>query len=269
MGRRNRKRRFCDGDENDDTLEREYAYRRGQGLSTKREKHSKDTSNGNGNGDDGDIENKVKDRKSHVVSTHTNNADNGNGNGNKDKNEDKIFSGDESKDKIERLRLKKKKKKELQKQKKKELAAKQQAEQSIEKRRQKEQQSIKEEKSAEKKKLDHQTSKNLNFITTHRGVQYCDIIVGKGPIIQDRKKVRVSYKLRAKTKTGKILDSSSNFGFRMGKGEVIPGWEIGLLRMRQGGTRHLIVPPGAGYGNRNIGAGSGALLYFEIVLLTC
>ena len=55
----------------------------------------------------------------------------------------------------------------------------------------------------------------------------------------------------------------------MGKGEVIPGWEIGLLRMRQGGTRHLIVPPGAGYGNRNIGAGSGALLYFEITLLSC
>lgn len=81
--------------------------------------------------------------------------------------------------------------------------------------------------------------------------------------------MRVSYKLHAKNKTGKVIDSSSNFGFCMGKGEVISGWEIGLLRMRQGGTRHLIVPPAAGYGNQNIGAGSGGLLYFEITLLSC
>ena len=44
-----------------------------------------------------------------------------------------------------------------------------------------------------------------------------------------RKKIRVSYTLRSKSHTsGKIIDSSHNFGFRVGKGEVIKGWDIGL-----------------------------------------
>jgi len=100
-------------------------------------------------------------------------------------------------------------------------------------------------------------------------VQYCDVIEGTGPVVQDKKKVRVKYKLRAKNESGKIIDSNNNFTFKMGKGMVIPGWEVGLLRMKQGGTRHLIVPPGAGYKNKNIGAGVGADLYFEITLLSC
>lgn len=166
-------------------------------------------------------------------------------------------------EKIERLRLKKRRKKELQKEKKRVAAEKLAAEMETQKK----------EKEDKKKKENEDVKKNTcnpnRFITTHRGVQYCDIVVGRGPVVQDRKKVRVSYKLRAKHKTGKVLDSSSNFGFRVGKGEVISGWEIGLLRMRQGGTRHLIIPPNAGYGNKNIGAGSGALLYFEVTLLSC
>ena len=107
------------------------------------------------------------------------------------------------------------------------------------------------------------------FIKTHKGVKYCDVEIGKGPIIEDRKKVRVKYVLRANDKKGKIIDSGGNFGFTMGKGEVISGWEIGLLRMKQGGTRHIIVPPTAGYGSKDIGAGAGALLYFEVNLLKC
>lgn len=110
----------------------------------------------------------------------------------------------------------------------------------------------------------------LKFTTTHRGVQYCDILVGDGPILQNNKKITVQYKLHARNLKGKVIDSHSNFRFTFGKNEVIPGWEIGLLRMRQGGTRHIIVPPNAGYGtNRNVGAGKGGLLYFEIILLSC
>ncbi len=110
----------------------------------------------------------------------------------------------------------------------------------------------------------------LKFTTTHRGVQYCDILVGEGPILQNNKKITVQYKLHARHLKGKVIDSHSNFRFTFGKNQVIPGWEIGLLRMRQGGIRHVIVPPNAGYGtNRNIGAGKGGLLYFEITLLSC
>ena len=52
-------------------------------------------------------------------------------------------------------------------------------------------------------------------------------------------------------------------------GEVIEGWEIGLQGMKQGGIRHIIVPPKAGYGTKDIGAGVGATLYFEVTLLKC
>ena len=55
----------------------------------------------------------------------------------------------------------------------------------------------------------------------------------------------------------------------MGKGEVIKGWEIGLLKMRQGGIRHILVDPSAGYGNQDIGGGKGADLYFEVTLIRC
>ena len=49
---------------------------------------------------------------------------------------------------------------------------------------------------------------------------------------------------------------------------VIQGWDIGLLGMHEGGRRKLIVPPKAGYGSQDIGAGSGAMLYFDITLLS-
>eukprot|EP01083_Nonionella_stella_P024215 66932_1 len=168
----------------------------------------------------------------------------------------------------ERLRNKKKAKKERQKQKK--LEARLEAE---EKNRQSkkiaaEVQELKEKKK-ERKLIEKTKPSPEKFIKTHKGVKYCDILKGTGPMIEDRKKVRVKYILRAKDKEGKVIDKGSNFGFSMGKGEVISGWEIGLLRMKQGGIRHIIVPPAAGYGTKDIGGGNGCLLYFEVTLLKC
>mmetsp|Transcript_37443 Transcript_37443/g.54808 ORF Transcript_37443/g.54808 Transcript_37443/m.54808 type:complete len:260 (+) Transcript_37443:1-780(+) len=115
-----------------------------------------------------------------------------------------------------------------------------------------------------------QKGKQMEYKTLRKGIKYIDVVVGRGPIVQDRKKLRVKYVLRAKNHmNGKVIDSSSNFGFRLGKGEVIQGWDIGMEGMRQGGIRRLIVPMQAGYGNRDIGAGRGADLYFEISVLSC
>lgn len=132
-------------------------------------------------------------------------------------------------------------------------------------------------KQEEEEKLEAEKTKEPNgdrlardrFSDMRKGVKYLDIIVGNGPHVRDRKKVRVKYTLRSKSKAGKVLDSSDNFGFRLGKGEVIEGWDIGLEGMRQGGLRHLVIPPEAGYGRKDIGAGPGADLYFEITLLSC
>jgi len=124
--------------------------------------------------------------------------------------------------------------------------------------------------------------KQPQIVSGKNGVQYQDITIGKGPIIQDRKKMRVSYVLRAAkptTKTtnqqqsipgyghGKILDSSSSFAFRLGRGEVISGWDIGMQGMRRGGRRYLIVPPQAGYGSKDVGGGVGVDLFFDVSVL--
>lgn len=119
------------------------------------------------------------------------------------------------------------------------------------------------------KKQKQQKAKDNDFQTLRLGVQYKDITIGNGPLVQDRKKVRVSYKLRVEHRCGKVIDSSKDFRFRLGKGEVIKGWDIGLVGMRQGGVRHLIVPPKAGYGSKDVGAGRGGQLFFEVSLLSC
>ncbi len=104
--------------------------------------------------------------------------------------------------------------------------------------------------------------------TTRLGVQYQDKVVGTGKLIKEGKPITVKYELTG-GKFGAVLDSSKNFTFRPGMGEVIRGWDIGLEGMREGGRRKLIIPPKAGYGGKDIGAGPGALLYFDVTLLSC
>eukprot|EP00980_Cylindrotheca_fusiformis_P000570 scaffold147_cov113-Cylindrotheca_fusiformis.AAC.4 len=105
------------------------------------------------------------------------------------------------------------------------------------------------------------------MITARLGVQYKDIVIGTGATAKEKSLVTVQYKLTG-GKFGAVLDSSKNFKFRVGKGEVIQGWDIGLVGMQEGGRRKLIVPPKAGYGSQDIGAGPGGLLYFDITLLS-
>lgn len=104
--------------------------------------------------------------------------------------------------------------------------------------------------------------------TTLLGVQYVDKTVGKGKLMKEGVEVTVKYELTG-GQFGAVLDSSKKFSFRPGMGEVIRGWDIGLDGMREGGRRKLIVPPKAGYGGKDIGAGPGALLYFDVILVSC
>ena len=159
-------------------------------------------------------------------------------------------------DKIERMKLKKSRQKERRKEKKANTAA------AVESRKNATRK-VHKEKIGNKK-----DNKVQQWTTLRKGVQRLDVVVGKGPFVQDRKKCRVSYVLRAKKHiSGKILDSSTNFGFRPGKGEVIQGWDIGIDGMRVGGIRRLNVPKEAGYGDKDIGAGRGADLFFQLELI--
>ncbi len=65
------------------------------------------------------------------------------------------------------------------------------------------------------------------------------------------------------------LDRGKPFSFTPGQGRVIQGWEQGVLGMKVGGKRELIIPPELGYGKRGAGATipPNATLKFEISLL--
>lgn len=49
---------------------------------------------------------------------------------------------------------------------------------------------------------------------------------------------------------GSIFDSGSFFEFTLGNGEVIEGWDLGIVGMKVGGSRKLIIPSTLGYGKK-------------------
>jgi FKBP-type peptidyl-prolyl cis-trans isomerase len=81
-----------------------------------------------------------------------------------------------------------------------------------------------------------------------------DLIVGTGATATDGSEVSVNY-VGALYSNGKTFDASwtdepgKAFGpFELGAGAVIPGWDQGLIGMKVGGRRELIIPPSLGYG---------------------
>ena len=73
--------------------------------------------------------------------------------------------------------------------------------------------------------------------------------------------------------TGEEFDASWNRGeplsFTVGVGQVIQGWDQGLLGMKVGGRRKIVIPPHLGYGDRGAGAAikGGETLIFVVDLV--
>lgn len=67
-------------------------------------------------------------------------------------------------------------------------------------------------------------------------------------------KLKLHYK--AHLKDGTLVDSSSKnkkpFEFILGEGQVIQGWDLGLVGMKVGGVRRITIPPSLAYGHRGI-----------------
>jgi FKBP-type peptidyl-prolyl cis-trans isomerase/linker histone H1 and H5 family len=76
-----------------------------------------------------------------------------------------------------------------------------------------------------------------------------DVELGRGTdCVNAGNVVVVSYE--GKLSDGTIFDSASSFEFTLGIGEVIKGWDMGIIGMKVNGTRELKIPASLGYGKR-------------------
>lgn len=112
--------------------------------------------------------------------------------------------------------------------------------------------------------------------TTKTGLKYIDIKAGSGDEAVKDAAVEVNYTgwLYVDGKRGSMFDSSSigrgPFKFTLGAKQVIAGWDEGVMGMKVGGKRELIIPPDLAYGERNVGNGlipPNSTLDFEVELL--
>ncbi|HVE97759.1 MAG TPA: FKBP-type peptidyl-prolyl cis-trans isomerase [Mycobacteriales bacterium] len=82
-------------------------------------------------------------------------------------------------------------------------------------------------------------------------LQVDDLIVGTGAVATAGSPIRVHY-VGVSYSTGKQFDASwdsgNPFPFTLGGGDVIPGWDQGIVGMKVGGRRQLTIPPDLAYG---------------------
>ena len=112
--------------------------------------------------------------------------------------------------------------------------------------------------------------------TTASGLRYTDTKLGKGATAQPGQTATVHYTgwLSIAGEKGRQFDSSRTrgqpFSFPLGGGRVIKGWDEGVVGMKVGGQRILVIPPQLAYGSQGAGGGvipPNATLIFDVELL--
>jgi FKBP-type peptidyl-prolyl cis-trans isomerase len=115
------------------------------------------------------------------------------------------------------------------------------------------------------------TKVNGQPTTMASGLQYWDIVVGTGATAVPGKPVSVHYTgwLTSGEKFDSSLDRGKPFVFSLGEGQVIKGWDEGVVGMKAGGKRQLRIPPALAYGESGAGGviPSKATLIFDVELL--
>ena len=118
---------------------------------------------------------------------------------------------------------------------------------------------------------DPQDKKDEKVITTKSGLKYVELKEGTGDEAKAGQTVEVHYTgwVKDGTKFDSSKDRNKPFEFKLGAGKVIKGWDEGVVGMKVGGTRKLIIPPELGYGKRGYPGAipPDAELTFEVELL--
>ncbi len=97
-----------------------------------------------------------------------------------------------------------------------------------------------------------------------------DVKIGNGNEVKVGDEVSVHYvgTLQNGTEFDNSKKRGDTFTFKVGEGRVIQGWEQGLIGMKVGGQRILVIPPEMGYGSRNVGPiPANSTLVFSIELM--
>lgn len=98
-----------------------------------------------------------------------------------------------------------------------------------------------------------------------------DLVEGTGAVASAGQQVQVHYTgwLTDGSKFDSSVDRGQPFPFQLGAGQVIQGWDQGVVGMKVGGKRKLTIPPELGYGARGFPGAipPNATLVFEVELL--
>ncbi len=119
--------------------------------------------------------------------------------------------------------------------------------------------------------LDEESTPVSEIVTTDSGLQYEVLSAGEGATPEPGKTVVVHY--TGTLEDGKKFDSSRDrgqpFSFKIGVGQVIKGWDEGVMSMQLKERRKLIIPSELGYGARGAGGviPPNATLIFDVELL--
>ena len=116
----------------------------------------------------------------------------------------------------------------------------------------------------------------MEYIEKENGLKYRDLVEGTGKEAHKTSIVEVHYTgwlQNADGSIGEKIDSSKDrnrpFCFPMGTSYVIPGWDKGIIGMKEGGVRELVIPPMLAYGVNGAGdkVPPNSTLVFHIELL--